>query len=782
MVLKTSSNNSAVRVLVVDDHPNTAATMVRAISQLGPEVEAIAAESGEEALEVVKDRPVDLLITDMVMPGVTGLELIEQMQTHPGGRPAYIALMTAYDVPGLKMTAQRLKVNEVINKPVRPERICQIVARAIEDLGHTPVSKQVPAKTQLKILVADDVRDNISLLSRYLENEGYTCLSASNGIEALARTRVEMPDLVLMDVSMPVKDGFEALQELRGDPAISHIPVIILTAAKIEPMDMQYALSIGADDYITKPFDRRELLARIHTRLRVKEAEDTIRRRNKELNLLPEIGRELSGRLNVEKLMDVVLRRTVETLGAFSGHILLETPKGLLQKDYYFPVGNSPSARIEPSVLKGFLNQIREKQQGFIVQDTLKEAHGQTFPVDSARSLVIIPMFGRSNILGLLALTHEQAGYFSMEHRLLLQAIASQASIAIENAQLSTGMDIERQLLAAILENSEDAIILFTEEGLISQVNPAAMDLIGNNNLQVGQILPAGEVFEQVKTLLEMANSNHKITSGQVIWPDKRLFKVLVSPIKEGGDLVLLQNSSPLQPWEGSNSDFLAITAHDMKNILTFTGLTSQMLGKAGPLNEKQSKIVQSIGSSVKNLDGLVQNMLEMAQLNSAKGETQFEDVDINELLSQSADEYILQAEARERSFQIDITGSRSIIRGNPFQLRHAMRNLAVNAISYSPPEGAILLSLESTGTEVIIRFKDSGYGIPSEDLPFIFVRFYRGHNKEVEEVRGSGLGLWIVKEIIENHNGRIEAQSEYGKGSCFTIYLPLVQSSDQSS
>jgi len=185
-------------------------------------------------------------------------------------------------------------VNEVINKPVRPERVCQIIARAIEDLGHSPTHQEPGIKAQLKILIADDRPDNVTLLSRYLENEGYVCISVSDGEQALAAARTEIPDLILLDVNMPVKDGFEALQEIRADPAIAHIPVIILTAARLEPMDMQFALNTGADDYVTKPFDRRELLARIRTRLRVKETEDIIRRRNKELNLLPEIGRELS--------------------------------------------------------------------------------------------------------------------------------------------------------------------------------------------------------------------------------------------------------------------------------------------------------------------------------------------------------------------------------------------------------------------------------------------------------------------------------------------------------
>jgi signal transduction histidine kinase/DNA-binding response OmpR family regulator len=782
MVLKTISKNSIVRVLVVDDHPNTATTMARAISQLGPEIEALSAESGQEALQLVDEHPIDLLITDMVMPGVSGLELIELMQSHPGGRPAYMALMTAYDVPGLKTTAQRLKVNDVINKPVRLERICQIVSKAIEDLGRAPGSQPVPAKPQLKILVADDVQDNVSLLTRYLGNEGYLCLGASNGIEALAKTRAEMPDLVLLDVSMPVMDGFEALQQIRSDLTIGHIPVIILTAAKIEPMDMQYALSLGADDYVTKPFDRRELMARIHTRLRVKEAEDLIRRRNKELNLLPEIGRELSGRLDFEELIDVVLRKTVETLGAFSGHILLQTSKGSFQKNYYFPSANATSCPAEPPALQSLLQHIQENRHGFIVQDTLRENGWQEFSSNSARSLVVVPMFGRHTLLGLLVLAHEQAGYFAQEHKLLLQAIASQASIAIENAQLSTGMETERQFMTAILQNSEDAILLFSAEHRLSQINPAAMDLFSNHEIKLDQPLPEGDEFDQIRTLLEIAGSIHNTTSGQIIWPDTRLFTVFVSPIGEGGYAVFLHNSSASPSGEDINNDFIAKTTHDLKNPLTFIKLAGQMLSKAGSLNEKQMEIVQGIGKSVQTMDGLVLNMLEMARLGKTGQESAFEEVDVNDLVADITDEYLLQAEARKQIFQLDRTDIPTIVSTDPNQLRHALRNLAENALLYCPAGGAISLSVENTGTEAIIRMKDNGYGIPKEDLPFIFNRFYRGHNKEVEDVRGSGLGLSIVKEIVDRLNARIEVESDYGKGSCFRVVMPLTGQKKSSS
>ncbi len=430
-------HHAPVCVLVVDDHPNTASTLARAISRIDPQIEVIAANDGESALEKVQGKAVDVLITDMMMTGMNGLELVEKMQAHPGGRRSSIILVTAYDVPGLRISARRLNVDEVIIKPVRPERIYQLVASAIQNIHSASPRVLVPeTRHKFKILVADDLQDNVSLLIRYLTNEGYACLSAFDGEEALQKVRAEMPDMVLLDINMPLKDGFEVLQDIRSDPAVGHIPVIVLTAARLEPMDMQSALNMGADDYVTKPFDRRELLARIRTRLRVKEAEDIIRRRNRELNLLPEIGRELSARLDMDELSDVVLRRTVETLGAFMGHLVLLDETAPLYKTHHFSCCQTSQTHAEMPPLESLLAQLNETRQGCIIADAHLDSRWHVAPDDPSRAMLVVPMFGRFGLLGVLALAHEQAEYFSLDHLLLLQAIASQAAIALENARL----------------------------------------------------------------------------------------------------------------------------------------------------------------------------------------------------------------------------------------------------------------------------------------------------------------------------------------------------------
>lgn len=146
-----------------------------------------------------------------------------------------------------------------------------------------------------RILIADDRPDNLHLLATRLASEGYAFITAADGEETLKKLRSAVPDLVLLDIHMPKKNGFDVLQEMRADPLIAHIPVIVVTATHIAPQDVRLGLSLGADDYITKPFDWRELAARVRAKLRVKRAEDALRRRSRELGLLPQ---DLSAWLN----------------------------------------------------------------------------------------------------------------------------------------------------------------------------------------------------------------------------------------------------------------------------------------------------------------------------------------------------------------------------------------------------------------------------------------------------------------------------------------------------
>ncbi len=469
----------------------------RALKQFNKPVEILTARSGREALDIIHQCPVEVLITDFMMPGMNGLELIEQAQKDH--KPAQVILVTAYDSPGLAATARRLKVAHYLIKPVQPEKLRDLVGRAIETLT-CPAPEgtvgQMPAASQFRILIADDQSDNVHLLATRLANEGYAFITAADGQETLDKVRTELPDLVLLDVNMPGKSGFEVLAEIRADPNIAHIPVIVLTAARTSVRDIREGLGLGADDYVTKPFDWRELAARVRSKLRVKHAEDMLRRRNRELSLLPTIGQDLSARTDVDELGQVVLRRAVEALGAASGNLaLIELDDQWCYRNYVArDLAGWDWERAQAWLTaRGLIAQVVNSGQGSILADTVGNVHWPKFDSGESpvRSAICVPLLGRRGTLGTLTLLHESPAYFAQDHIGLLQAIASQAAIAVENAQLYAAERQRVKELVALNQLAHELARVTYSEELIEKLPQLIWQTLGYPAVSLWWLNPA---------------------------------------------------------------------------------------------------------------------------------------------------------------------------------------------------------------------------------------------------------------------------------------------------
>jgi len=237
--------------------------------------------------------------------------------------------------------------------------------------------------------------------------------------------------------------------------------------------------------------------------------------------------------------------------------------------------------------------------------------------------------------------------------------------------------------------------------------------------------------------------------------------------------VAILNDVSRFKTLERVKNEFIATATHGLKNTLTKITLMSQLIPKLGPMTDKQAEYIGNISQTATDMDGLVQNLLELAKIDAGSQEFKHEPVKVNELAAGIVQEFQNKAEARGQTIQLEAADEQPVIQGDQFQLGQALRNLVGNAIKYTPEKGSIVVSVQSSQENVTISVKDNGFGIPQTDLPFIFERFYRVHNEEVKDIEGNGLGLSIVKSIVEHHAGRILVESKNGKGSCFSITLP---------
>jgi two-component system phosphate regulon sensor histidine kinase PhoR len=374
-----------------------------------------------------------------------------------------------------------------------------------------------------------------------------------------------------------------------------------------------------------------------------------------------------------------------------------------------------------------------------------------------------------------LVLTHEKTQYFQLEHLLLLQAIASQAAIAIENALLHQDVVQQQKRLEAVLQSAAEAIFMFDAEGRLNLLNPAGEKLFTDFKASLNRPLEAGYGYDALINMLEDVRISGNSESGEITWPDERTFVALITPIETGGLVATLHDVTRFKDVERVKNEFIATASHDLKNPITSIAGFSQLLAQAGPLNDMQTDFVHRIQTASQTMSELVQNMVQLAQMDLDAAQ-QHEPVEMGALLAGVADEFTPQAAAKEQTFHFNPLTIPAQVNGDPLQLKQLFRNLIGNAIKYSPLGGRIMLLAKVEKGNIQVDVQDTGFGIPSADLPFIFDRFYRVREGRNSEVEGNGLGLAIVKSIAEQHGGQVNVESQQDKGSCFTVILPLMQ------
>ncbi len=217
--------------------------------------------------------------------------------------------------------------------------------------------------------------------------------------------------------------------------------------------------------------------------------------------------------------------------------------------------------------------------------------------------------------------------------------------------------------------------------------------------------------------------------------------------------------------------DFVATVSHDMRAPLTAIQNFATEIAHAGPLNSDQRQFVTEISKASEWMEGLVNSLLELAKVN-LKELNAFKPLDLTNVVQESVAQFSPSAEAKTIALQVNLHDQPIVVNGNRHQLNSAVNNLIDNAIKYSPRNSAVSINLEAHSQSVLLTVCDQGSGIERDDIARIFEKFYRGDENEPQN--GFGLGLAMVQSVIEAHDGEIWVDSTPGKGSCFTLKLPL--------
>ena len=348
----------------------------------------------------------------------------------------------------------------------------------------------------------------------------------------------------------------------------------------------------------------------------------------------------------------------------------------------------------------------------------------------------------------------------------------SRREIKRTTASLQQRID-ELQKLDTIVEHIEDGVIILDEKSNLLLINPAARRSFGlwQDDEIKGKSINEVLSHPDVKLLLSQGIDN-PLPHNEINFEDGRVLSAQCTSIPHIGLAITMQDITYLKQIDRLKNEFVHTVSHDLRSPLTAILGYVDLLDRVGPVNDQQREFIHRVQNSVQSITSLVNDLLELGRI-EAGFDTQREVVSLDGIIRFALETLGGQISEKKLNLHVDLPADMPPVHGNPIRLRLMVDNLFGNAIKYTQEGGEIAIAVEVQKDQDILRIADNGPGIPPSDQPHIFEKFYRAGNVP-KGVGGSGLGLAIVKSIIDNHQGRIWVESLLGRGTTFTVVLPV--------
>lgn len=324
------------------------------------------------------------------------------------------------------------------------------------------------------------------------------------------------------------------------------------------------------------------------------------------------------------------------------------------------------------------------------------------------------------------------------------------------------------------LDNFGLAAMICDTSGTIQLLNPAASALFRQEPSKLeGQSIKDLEAFAPLVPLLE-SETPHIIPELMLLY-DHLHCLVRMQRVGRVGYIFTFEDISEFKQREDRQALALDMVAHDLKAPISSIKGFAELVINTGELNDKQSRWVERIFRSLSAMEGLVRDLLDIRWLDSDEN-LKYEPVRLAYILERALETLSNHATKRQITIESHVEDGLSEIYADSRRIERVFANLIANAIKYTPVGGHVSVSLSFDGENQVIEVADNGIGIPEDYLPHIFKRFYRvpRENEVNEKVEGTGLGLAIVKTVVDRHQGDVTVFSELGKGSIFTVRLPI--------
>ncbi|MFH1368651.1 MAG: ATP-binding protein [Elusimicrobiota bacterium] len=508
---------------------------------------------------------------------------------------------------------------------------------------------------------------------------------------------------------------------------------------------------------------------------------------SKKFLYLLEANRILSSTLNLPDLLRQVMELAMKVVEAESSSLLMYDEK---TSELYFDLALTEkesqlkSIRIKSG--EGIAGWVAANKRSRIVNNVDSDSQWMSRADEhtkfKTRSLIAVPLIFKGKLLGVVEAVNRKSGEFGAEDYQTLEAFAAQAAVAIENARLFINLHEEKEKIEAVFSQMSDGAIFVDAAGVKILANAAAKKLVGEENISKDTVSKIFGEFSSQPPLDEIISGSEKSrpfemsrVEGKTFFISGNANRILNSSGEIIGLIFVFRNVTEEKKESMLKKNFFSLMSHKLKTpLVTIAGYGPLLLET--PLNDMQKKAITAIHKQGAYLAGLVDKLLystiaETGNLTINKGP---------QTLAELTDKAVaaLKQYLEQKSAEIIISGkikSLPVIMMDGETIEVTIRSLIENAVKFNKgakPRVEIEPKIEKGFAGLAIS--DNGPGIPPEEREKVFQKFYQIEESFTGQVEGAGLGLSLVKQVVEAHGGRVGLESAKGKGSKFYFLLPV--------
>ncbi|NDJ60570.1 MAG: GAF domain-containing protein [Chloroflexi bacterium] len=515
--------------------------------------------------------------------------------------------------------------------------------------------------------------------------------------------------------------------------------------------------------------------------------------------LLAEVSEMLTV-LDQQRVLDRIIEASARAVGAEQSSLLLNLGDNEDWRQIfigYFPDpqgggGHAPTVQLAgDAVSAGLPGWVIQAKKAAIVTDTHTDARWQPIPGTNpqARSALAVPFIYSGEVLAVLTLVHSQPKYFEEYHQQLLTIVANQATVAVRNAQLFNRMLEQQQQLQAMLLAMPDLLLVLDESGTIMLLNDPAEQFLnsgGEGGRGGGTLLgrPLSDFAAADSTIAEVLAWLRAGLAGDTLDFEVRsaerrrdflgTVSLWASPISgKHGYVIVMRDVTQLRDLDRFKNEVLHLASHDLRSPLALIVGYCNLIELDTPEDSPVRAHLQVILRTTHRMDNLLNALVRVEKIRKSPLELH-QSIDFHALVKTAVANQLPTYQSRRQTITTELQlDDAPLISLDPVLIGESMENLLSNASKYSAEGERVIVRADYADGRFHYMVEDHGIGIPEDELPALFQSFYRTRSVREESIPGQGLGLSLVKTIVERHGGDVWVESEEGKGSRFGFWLP---------